>query len=93
MAETSPFRALARSNRDAGEIWQVAEWHCLAGGFAERLESLGLRPTAEAGAALMAAAVYLAERTEEWGGDARDVLADLVQLGDAVLELAEEQGA
>lgn len=90
MAETSSFRSLALGNREAGEIWQVAEWHCLAGGFAERLEALGLQPTPDAGAALIAAAMYLAERTEEWGGDACDVLGDLVQLGDAVIELAEQ---
>ena len=80
------LRALGACQREAAEIWQVAEWQCLAAGFADRLSALGLSPSADAGAVLIAAAMYLADRTDEWGGDARDALGDLVQLGAALLD-------
>lgn len=80
------FREVAELHRASSEIWQLAEWQCLQAGFAERLARLGLDGSASAGAALIAAAMYLSERTEEWGGDARDALGDLVQLGDSLIE-------
>jgi hypothetical protein len=86
------WRALAEvaeSQRDAAEIWQVAEWQCLAAGFVDRLRALGVEVPPAAGATLIAAAMYLAERTEEWGGDARDALGDLVQLGYSLIERQE----
>lgn len=68
------------------ECWQRAEWHLLAAGFEHRLGELGLRPSPAAGAALIAAALYLAEHTDEWGADARDVLAEVITLGRAMVE-------
>jgi hypothetical protein len=63
------------------ECWQRAEWHLLAAAFRERLEVLGIAPSADAGVALIAAALFLAEHTAEWDGDARDALGELAQLG------------
>lgn len=83
------FREVAELQRGSSEIWQLAEWQCLSAGFTERLAHLGLESSPEAGAMLVAAAMYLAERTEEWGGDARDALGDLVQLGDSMIERIE----
>jgi hypothetical protein len=67
------------------ECWQRAEWHLLGVAFADRLVGLGLAPADGAGAALIAAALFLAEHTEEWGGDARDVLGELTQLGRSLI--------
>lgn len=80
------FREVAALHRGSSEIWQVAEWQCLGAGFADRLAQLGLDGSPGAGATLIAAAMYLSERTEEWDGDARDALGDLVQLGDSLIE-------
>ncbi|MEA3020152.1 MAG: hypothetical protein QOI47_1676 [Actinomycetota bacterium] len=66
---------------DAAECWQRAEWHLLGAAFDERLVALGISPSADAGVALIAAALFLAEHTDEWGGDARDALGELAQLG------------
>jgi hypothetical protein len=84
-SEWRAFREVASLQRGAAEIWQVAEWECLAASFSDRLASLGLENSLAAGAMLIAAAMYLSERTDEWGGDARDALGDLVQLGDALM--------
>jgi hypothetical protein len=67
------------------ECWQRAEWHLLTSAFAERLDHLGIEPTGESGAALIAAALFLAEHTAEWGGDARDALGELAQLGRSLI--------
>lgn len=65
----------------SAECWQRAEWHLLALAFRERLAALGLEASAETGLGLIAAALFLAENTTEWGGDARDALGELAQLG------------
>lgn len=68
------------------ECWQRAEWHLLTAAFEERLAELGLRPSDDAGRALIAAALFIAEHTDEWGADARDVLAEVITLGRAMVE-------
>jgi hypothetical protein len=70
------------------ECWQRAEWHLLVAGFRVRLSQLGLEPSADAGAALIAAALFLAEHSDEWDGDARDALAEVATLGRAMVEHA-----
>jgi hypothetical protein len=70
----------------AAECWQLAEWHLLTKAFEERLASLDLDATPSAGATLIAAALFLAEHTAEWDGDARDVLSELAQLGRALIQ-------
>jgi hypothetical protein len=58
----------------------------LATAFDDRLGQLGLRPSPDSGRALIAAALFLAEHTDEWGADARDVLAEVITLGRAMVE-------
>lgn len=78
--------AATDSMLDDAECWQRAEWHLLTAAFLERLETgHGIAPTPDAGATLVAAALFLAEHTDEWG-DARDILAELAQLGRALLD-------
>jgi hypothetical protein len=74
------LRAVDAQSADA-ECWQRAEWHLLAAGFRERLEDLGIAPSGDTGATLIAAALFLAEHTAEWDGDACDALGELAQLG------------
>jgi hypothetical protein len=71
---------------DDAECWQRAEWHLLAAAFEGRLAQLGVPVTADGGRTLIAAALFLAEHTDEWGSDARDVLAEAVALGRAMVE-------
>jgi hypothetical protein len=71
---------------DGAECWQRAEWHLLTGGFRVRLTELGLNASPEAGLALIAAALFLAEHCDEWDGDARDALAEVATLGRAMVE-------
>lgn len=47
----------------------------------ERLALLGIEPTPELAVGMMAAAQLLAERSPEWGGAARDTLAEVAILG------------
>ena len=75
----------ADAQADAAECWQRAEWHLLASAFRDRLDELGMEATDESGAALIAAALFLAEHTDEWGGDARDALGEVVQLGRSLI--------
>jgi len=72
---------LAESVADESEPWQRAEWFLMEQAFRARLSDLGLTPTAESAATLIAAALFLAEHTAEFDGDARDALAELTQLG------------
>jgi hypothetical protein len=74
------LRAVDGQTADA-ECWQRAEWHLLASAFRERLTALGLEASSDNGAVLIAAALFLAEHTAEWDGDARDALGELAQLG------------
>jgi hypothetical protein len=80
------LRAVDAQTADA-ECWQRAEWHLLASAFRKRLAALGVEPTEDTGIGLIAAALFLAEHTSEWDGDARDALGELAQLGrDLILD-------
>ena len=68
------------------EVWANAEPHVVEVVLRERLALLGIEPTSDMAVALMAVAQLLAERTPEWGGDARDVLAEVAVLGLRLLE-------
>jgi hypothetical protein len=52
----------------------------------ERLAGLGVDTTPDVGAALMAAAMLIAEGSAEFGGDYRDALGDLAAVGLELLE-------
>ena len=70
------------------ECWERAEWHLLGVAFRARLADLGLGPAAtpDAGAVVIAAALFLAEHTDEWEADATDVLGELAQLGRSLID-------
>jgi hypothetical protein len=51
----------------------------------ERLGALGVDPSPDVSVALMAVAMLLAEEAPEWGGDCRDALAEVAQLGLSLL--------
>ncbi|MFP5375624.1 MAG: hypothetical protein ACLGIO_02440 [Acidimicrobiia bacterium] len=72
------------------EAWESAELHVLEVVLRERLAALGTAAGPEAGAVLMVVAQLLAERAPEWGGDARDTLAEVAVLG---LRLLDDAGA
>ena len=46
---------------------------------------LGVEPSPELSVALMALAMLLAERAPEWGGDCRDTLGEIAQVGLSML--------
>ncbi len=66
--------------------WEDAELHVLEVVLRERLCALRITLTPDVGAVLMAVAQLLAERPPEWGGDARDTLAEIAVLGLRLLE-------
>lgn len=65
--------------------WERAGHCMLEALLRERLALLGVDPCADLAAGLMAAAMLLAEISPEFGGDYRDALADVAQLGLALL--------
>lgn len=56
----------------------------------DRLAAVGVEVTPDLSVALMAVAMLLAEQTPEWGGDCRDALAEIAQLGLSLLVGTEE---
>jgi hypothetical protein len=68
------------------EVWEAAQLHLLEQAARERLATLGIDASPEIAVALMAVAMLLAEHTEEWGGDARDVLGEISSLGLRLLD-------
>lgn len=68
------------------DAWESAELHVLEIVLRERLCALRIGLTPDTGAVLMAIAQLLAERAPEWGGDARDTLAEIAVLGLRLLE-------
>jgi hypothetical protein len=86
--QPTPRQALeeaVRSQATAHQPWERAE-HCLLEGLLrERLALLGIDPSAEVAATLMATAMLLAEYSPEFGGDYRDALAVVAQVGLALL--------
>lgn len=68
------------------EAWESAELHVLEVMLRERLTALGVAVGPDAGAVLMVVAELVAERPPEWGGDARDTLAEISVLGLRLLE-------
>jgi hypothetical protein len=66
--------------------WERAESVLRSEVLRHRLEELGIAADGDAPVALVAAALVLAQATEEWGGDYRDALADLAAVGLALLD-------
>lgn len=68
------------------EAWESGELYLLELAYRQRLAVLGCPPSDQLGAALMAVAQLLAERSPEWGGDARTTLCDVAVLGLRMME-------
>ncbi|MDQ3978297.1 MAG: hypothetical protein M3314_01920 [Actinomycetota bacterium] len=68
------------------DVWTSAELCVLEVLLRERLTTLGIQPSPEVGACMMAVAQLLSERSPEFGGDARDALAEVAVLGLRLLE-------
>jgi hypothetical protein len=73
--------SLVRSQLAERDACDVAGTYLLEVDLRERLGTLAVEPSADVGVALMAVAMLLAELAPEWGGDCRDGLAEVAQLG------------
>ena len=67
------------------DVCEVAGTYLLQVELRERLAVVGVEPSPDISVALMALAMLLAERAPEWGGDSRDTLAEIAQLGLSLL--------
>jgi hypothetical protein len=67
------------------DICDVAGTYVLEVELRERLAGLGVEPSPDVSVALMAVAMLLAEKAPEWGGDCRDALGEIAQLGLSLL--------
>ena len=76
---------LIRSQLANRDICDVAGTVVLEAELRERLAVLGVDPSPDLSVAFMALAMLLAERAPEWGGDARDTLGEIAQLGLSML--------
>ncbi|HEX3622130.1 MAG TPA: hypothetical protein VHT97_07430 [Acidimicrobiales bacterium] len=72
---------VVRGQLIARDICQVAGTCLLEVELRDRLGVLGVEPSADVAVALMAASMLLAELAPEWGGDCRDALGEMAQLG------------
>jgi hypothetical protein len=79
--ERANLTELIQAQLAARDVWEVASTHLLCVELRERLAALGVRVTPDVSVALMAVAMLLAERAPEWGGDSRDTLGEIAQLG------------
>ena len=81
---------LIRAQLEERDVCDVAGTYLLEVELRERLEMLGVEPTPDLSVALMALAMLLAEKAPEWGGDCRDTLSEVAQLGLSLLVGNEE---
>lgn len=88
--ERDNLTELIRTQLASRDVCEVAGTYLLEVEMRERLAALGVEATADVSVALMAVAMLLAERTPEWGGDCRDALAEIAQLGLSLLVGTEE---
>lgn len=76
---------LIREQLASRDVCEVAGTYLLEVELRERLAVLGVEPSPELSVALMALAMLLAERAPEWGGDCRDTLGEIAQVGLSML--------
>lgn len=74
-----------KSQLAARDVCDVAGTYLCEVEFRERLAALHVDVSPDVAVALMAVAMLLAERAPEWGGDCRDALGEVAQLGLALL--------
>ena len=82
---------LIRAQLAERDVWEVASTHILCAELRDRLAALGVPATPDVSVALMAVAMLLAERAPEWGGDCRDTLGEIAQLGLRLLADEEDE--
>jgi hypothetical protein len=83
--ERANLTDLIRTQLAERDVCQVASTYLLEVELRERLAAVGVTPTADLSVALMALAMLLAEKAPEWGGDCRDTLGEIAQLGLSLL--------
>lgn len=76
---------LIRMQLGERDICAVASTCVLEGELRERLALVGVDVTPDLSVALMALAMLLAERSPDFGGDCRDTLGEIAQLGLSML--------
>jgi hypothetical protein len=83
---------LIRAQLDERDVCEVAGTCLLEMELRERLAVVGVEPSPDLSVALMALAMLLAEKAPEWGGDCRDTLNEIAQLGLSLLMGSEAAG-
>jgi hypothetical protein len=76
---------LIRTHLADRDVCERAGTYVLEAELRDRLAALGVEPSPDVSVALMAVAMLLAEQAPEWGGDCRDALAEIAQLGLSLL--------
>jgi hypothetical protein len=76
---------LIRSQLAERDVCDVAGTWLLEVELRERLAALGVDVTPDVSVTLMAVAMLLAEKAPEFGGDCRDALGEIAQLGLSLL--------
>ena len=83
--ERANLTELIRTQLAERDVCDVAGTYLLEVELRERLAALGVEVDADLSVALMAVAMLLAEKSPEWGGDCRDALGEIAQLGLSLL--------
>lgn len=76
---------LIRMQLAARDVCEVAATYLLEVELRDRLAAVGVEPSPDVCVALMAVAMLLAEKAPEWGGNTRDALGEIAQLGLSLL--------
>ena len=82
---------LIRQHLADRDVCDVAGTYLLEVELRERLALLGVEATPDVSVALMAVAMLLVEKSPEFGGDCRDALGEIAQLGLSLLMEAEPE--
>lgn len=88
--DRSALTALIRTQLEERDICDRAGTCVLEAELRERLAAVSVDPDPDIAVALMAVAMLLAEHAPEWGGDCRDALGEVAQLGLSLLLETEE---
>jgi hypothetical protein len=83
---------LIRAHLADRDVCERASTYLLETELRDRLASLGVEPSPDVCVAFMAVAMLLAEHAPEWGGDCRDALAEIAQIGLSMLIEGETGG-
>jgi hypothetical protein len=90
--ERESLTELIRTHLADRDVCERAGTYLLESELRDRLASLGVEPSPDVCVAFMAVAMLLAEHAPEWGGDCRDALAEIAQLGLSLLLEGETGG-